>query len=171
MEREEFCDISQLIFRDLADMLSAEERQRLEAWMGASVHNRELYERICSERTMREKVDTYRESDVQAAFEAFARRRERQERRRRIALWASRSAAVLILPLVVAVWYWMGEETRVPEPLAQVAESDDRIVENLPVLTLANGMRMTVGGSAQCINGGNGVQILNFQKENHTPDE
>ena len=160
MEREEFCDISQLIFRDLADMLSAEERQRLEAWMGASVHNRELYERICSERTMREKVDTYRESDVQAAFEAFARRRERQERRRRIALWASRSAAVLILPLVVAVWYWMGEETRVPEPLAQVAESDDRIVENLPVLTLANGMRMTVGGSAQCINGGNGVQIL-----------
>lgn len=160
MKRDELFDISNLIFRELAEELTSEERRRLEAWLGSSERNRTLYEHICSEKVMREKIREYRESDVQAAFEAFARRRERQERRRRIALWASRSAAVLILPLVVAVWYWMGEETRVPEPLAQVAESDDRIVENLPVLTLANGMRMTVGGSAQCINGGNGVQIL-----------
>ena len=160
MKREEFFDISNLIFRSLAGILSAEEQDRLDEWVGRSAHNRELYERICSEKTMRGKLDAYRGSDVQAAFDAFVRRRERRERRRRAIVWVGRCAAAMVLPLALAVWVWMREDPLPAEPVAHVVVDGDKVVENMPVLTLANGMRVTVGHSAQCINGGNGVQIL-----------
>ena len=56
MKRDELFDISNLIFRELAEELTSEERQRLEAWLDSSERNRTLYEHICSEKVMREKI-------------------------------------------------------------------------------------------------------------------
>ena len=56
MKRDELFDISNLIFRELAEELTSEERRRLEAWLGSSERNRTLYEHICSEKVMREKM-------------------------------------------------------------------------------------------------------------------
>ena len=159
MKRDELFDISNLIFRELAEELTSEERQRLEAWLGSSERNRTLYEHICSEMVMREKIREYRESDVQAAFEAFLARKERIGRGRRLVRYVSRSAAVLVLPLVLAVWYWAKDDEVLPTRTETVADLTADVVKNRPILTLSSGRQMVVGDSSLSIAEGGGVRI------------
>ena len=159
MKRDELFDISNLIFRELAEELTSEERRRLEAWLGSSERNRTLYEHICSEKVMREKIREYRESDVQAAFEAFLARKERIGRGRRLVRYVSRSAAVLVLPLVLAVWYWAKDDEVLPTRTETVADLTADVVKNRPILTLSSGRQMVVGDSSLSIAEGGGVRI------------
>ena len=159
MKRDELFDISNLIFRELAEELTSEERQRLEAWLDSSERNRTLYEHICSEKVMREKIREYKESDVQAAFEAFLARKERIGRERRLVRYVSRCAVVLVLPLVLAVWYWAKDDDVLPMRTETVAELAENVVKNRSILTLSSGRQMVVGDSSLSIAEEGGVRI------------
>lgn len=156
MKRDELFDISDLIFKSLSGRATPEESRRLEAWKGISAENQALYEWICSREVMRDKIQEYKDCDVQSAFASFVRRRERH---RRIVGWVGRCAVILAFPLALALWYWLGNDSEPARSVVEVAGVWDNVVENRPVLTLSNGRQMVLGDSSLRIDGGNGVQI------------
>ena len=97
-EQTEWFEMADLIAKRMAGALTREEEERLEAWYGTSAHHRDLYERICSDETLREKIRMYGSSKVEAAFVQFLERRRRMARRRWLS--AARYAAVLVVPLL-----------------------------------------------------------------------
>ena len=55
-EQTEWFEMADLIAKRMAGALTREEEERLEAWYGTSAHHRDLYERICSDETLRENL-------------------------------------------------------------------------------------------------------------------
>ena len=134
---KEIFELSELISGFLAETLLEEQRVELEAWLAEKEEHRALFDRICSEQTLREKVNRYRSEEVQPAFQDFVRKRQRLTFRRRVYQWAA--CAVLVLALGSAWWQWRSVEREMPgEVLAQVEEAADSTGRR-PVLILASG--------------------------------
>ena len=68
--------ISLLIFKSLSGNITKEEQAELDSWREESEYNKKLFEQICSETVMREKLVLYKIANVQAAFDTFVKRRE-----------------------------------------------------------------------------------------------
>lgn len=150
-------EISALIYKSLAGDITREERLTLDAWKNASERNLELYEKICSDKVMQDKIKLYSGSNVQAAFDSFIRRREKKNMRRRLVVRISRYAAIIALPLFVALFYFNRAEIR--DRLSELPENTVPVKRNAPVLTLSNGMQMILYNQDITLNEENGVQI------------
>ena len=139
MEKKEFSDISDLIFKKFSETASEEELEELQRWMDYSEQNRELYNQITSEETIASHIKIYQGSNVQEAFDSFLRKRLYLERRRRVFRLVVRYAAILLLPLAVALLYFVRKQPVAPvEMVQQLADSS----VNKPVLTFSDGERM-----------------------------
>lgn len=139
MEKKEFSDISDLIFKKFSETASEEEIEELQRWIDYSEHNRELYDQITSEETISSHIKIYQESNLQEAFDSFLRKRLYLERRRHISRLVIRYAAILALPLAVALLYFVGKPSVGHiETVQQMPDSS----ENRPVLTFSDGEKM-----------------------------
>ena len=78
-DKNELFELSILIYKHLTGNITTEEQIELDKWRNASERNRNLYEQVCSEKMMRDKLLIYKNCDVQLAFDSFVRRRERNE--------------------------------------------------------------------------------------------
>lgn len=150
-------EISALIYKSLAGDITREERLTLDAWKNASERNLELYEKICSDKVMQDKIKLYSDSNVQTAFDSFIRRREKKNMRRRLVVRISRYAAIIALPLFVALFYFNRAEIK--DRLSELPENTVPVKRNAPVLTLSNGMQMILYNQDITLNEENGVQI------------
>lgn len=150
-------EISALIYKSLAGDITREERLTLDAWKNASERNLELYEKICSDKVMQDKIKLYSGSNVQTAFDSFIRRREKKNTRRRLIVRISRYAAIIALPLFVALFYFNRAEIK--DRLSELPENTVPVKRNAPVLTLSNGMQMILYNQDITLNEENGVQI------------
>lgn len=150
-------EISALIYKSLAGDITREERLTLDAWKNASERNLELYEKICSDKVMQDKIKLYSDSNVQTAFDSFIRRREKKNTRRRLIVRISRYAAIIALPLFVALFYFNRAEIK--DRLSELPENTVPVKRNVPVLTLSNGMQMILYNQDITLNEENGVQI------------
>ncbi|MDE5610450.1 MAG: FecR domain-containing protein, partial [Odoribacter sp.] len=136
-EHKKIFELSELISGFLAGTLSEEQHVQLEAWLAEKEEHRALFDRICSEQTLREKMNRYRSEEVQFAFQDFVRRRQRLTFRRRMMQWAA--CAVLLLSLGGVWWQWRSVEPEMPgEVLAQKEVATDTAGRR-PVLILASG--------------------------------
>lgn len=136
-EHKKIFELSELISGFLAGTLSEEQNMELEAWLAEKEEHRVLFDRICSEQTLREKMNRYRSGEVQFAFQDFVRRRQRLLFRRRMIQWAA--CAVLLLSLGGVWWQWRSVELEMPgEGLAQKEKIADTAGRR-PVLILASG--------------------------------
>ena len=157
-EQTEWFEMADLIAKRMAGALTREEEERLEAWYGTSAHHRDLYERICSDETLREKIRMYGSSKVEAAFVQFLERRRRMARRRWLS--AARYAAVLVVALLAGLWYAESGREQETRPVAEVVtEAYPAVKRNMPVLTLGNGEEVELNQEALALSAGNGVQI------------
>lgn len=75
--------ISLLISKSLSGNITKEEQAELDSWREESEYNKKLFEQICSETVMREKLVQYKSANVQAAFDTFVKRREKLHYRQR----------------------------------------------------------------------------------------
>lgn len=136
-EHKKIFELSELISGFLAGTLSEEQRVQLEAWLAEKEEHRILFDRICSEQTLREKINRYRSEEVQPAFQDFVHRRQRLMFRRRMIQWAA--CAVLVLAIGGVWWQWRSVEPEMPgEVLAQKERATDTAGRR-PVLILASG--------------------------------
>jgi len=136
--------------------ITKEEQLKLDEWKNASDDNRNLYERICSDEVMRDKIRLYTNSNVQIAFDSFVRRREKRNIRRHLTVRISRYAAIIALPLFIVLFYFQREET---EELPKQPGKMEVVKKNAPVLTLSNGEQMALYNQDLTLNEENGVRI------------
>ena len=155
--KEILFEISALIYKSLAGDITREEQLTLDVWKNASERNLELYEKICSDKVMQDKIRLYSGSNVQAAFDSFIRRREKKNTRRRLIVRISRYAAIIALPLFVVLFYFNRAE--ISDGLSELTENTVPVKRNAPVLTLSNGQKMILYNQDITLNEGNGVQI------------
>lgn len=82
-DKEMLFKISLLISMSLSGNITKEEQAELDLWREESEYNKKLFEQICSETVMREKLTQYKSANVQTAFDTFIKRREKLHSRRR----------------------------------------------------------------------------------------
>ena len=155
--REILFEISALIYKSLSGDITREELLMLDAWKNASERNLELYEKICSDKVMQDKIKLYSGSNVQTAFDSFIRRREKKNTRRRLVVRISRYAAIIALPLFVVLFYFNRAE--IGDGLVELSENTVPVKRNAPVLTLSNGQEMILYNQDITLNEENGVRI------------
>lgn len=153
--REILFEIVDLIYNSLTGKITKEEQLKLDEWKNASDDNRNLYERICSDEVMRDKIRLYSNSNVQIAFDSFVRRREKRNIRRHLIVRISRYAAIVALPLFIVLFYFQREAT---EKLSEQLEKIE-VKRNAPVLTLSNGEQIVLYNQDLMLNEENGVRI------------
>lgn len=108
---------------------------------------------------MCEKLNQYKNSNAQAAFDAFIEKREkRYSRRRRIGKLA-RYAAIFILPMLAVAFYYSQRENVEGVEQPQSETNMATIQRNLPVLTLSNGKEMVLYNQELLLEEENGVRI------------
>ena len=155
--REILFEISALIYKSLSGDITREEQLMLDAWKNASERNLELYEKICSDKVMQDKIKLYSGSNVQTVFDSFIRRREKKNTRRRLVVRISRYAAIIALPLFVVLFYFNRAE--IGDGLLELSENTVPVKRNAPVLTLSNGQEMILYNQDITLNEENGVRI------------
>ncbi len=87
-DQKKFFELSGLVSGFLADTLSEKQHEELNSWLAESERHRELFEHICAEQTMRNKIHRYRGEEVQAAFQDFLHRKQRLTFRHKVYRWA-----------------------------------------------------------------------------------
>lgn len=143
IDYREFFEFSGLISGFLSGTLSQEQCDKLDSLLSGSPEKRALFERICAERTMRDKIHIYRQEEVSTAFQDFLRRRRQLAFRRKLQ-WCAAACAVLVIGLSAA---WLQWGVKRPEPFAVVSLPQERIPEingSRPVLTLASGEQIEI---------------------------
>lgn len=144
-------EVSYLISRHIAGDITRQESEKLEQWLNDGA-NRQLFERITSQQTMRSKIARYAEGDVNAAFTSFAARRMKHNRRIRRMRWSA--AACLIAALSVsAVLLLRDREAYNPGDTEWIALS------GTPKLTLSTGEQVELAGEGTVVAEQRGITI------------
>ena len=156
-EKDILFEMSRLISSSLAGTITKDEQLKLDAWREESERNRELFDRICSEVVMRDKIKQYNEADTQSAFSSFVSRKERISLKRRWIVRISRYAAILAIPLLIIMLYFNRETLQ--EEVQQQPEDLAVIKRNVPVLTLSDGQEVVLYNQELLLQEENGVQI------------
>lgn len=122
---EKYDETTDLIVRFLRGEADARQIERLEAWLEASEHNRELFFRLCRDL---ESEHRYVHVDVQRALRNVGRRTFRH--RSRIMFWRVATAAVVILGVATTLFLLRGKPE--PAPLRDWPEVAAEVVLTLP---------------------------------------
>ena len=158
-DKEMLFKISLLISKSLSGDITKEEQTELDSWREKSEYNKKLFERICSEMVMREKLAQYKSANVQTAFDTFVKRREKLHSGQRWIGKLSRYAAIFIVPVLAVVFYYSQRENVEITEQPQSKSGVFTIQRNLPVLTLSNGKEMVLYNQELLLEEENGVRI------------
>lgn len=142
---KEIFRISGLITAFLSREVSEGKDRELEDWLAESEEHRILFERICADQTMRDKIRQYRKEEAGNAFQDFLSRRRQLSFRRRIYRWCACAVLVLLLGGGWLQW-WL----TAGDPLENKQSAQENVLtdspERRPVLVLANGERVVIPG-------------------------
>lgn len=144
---KETLSISDKISDILSKGLDVGSRQEVDSWLAQNEQNKALFDKICSDNTIREKIHNYKNSDAEQAFNNFLKARKQRSNRRMYYRFLSGAA-------VIAICFGFWALTRMQEPETQnlqLAETGRQLSDmpaNKPVLTLGDGTRMNVWGDS-----------------------
>ena len=108
MEYDPFV-IAQWIAASLTGELSGEEERKLAAWRESSAKHERLYERLLNEENRRWKKQQFDSFDKESGWKGYKEKRSRERRISRGWVGFARYAAVLLVPLCVALYLWKGQ--------------------------------------------------------------
>lgn len=143
---EETLSISTKISDIAGKIADTETQQSVNEWLAESEENRELFEKICSEETAKEKIRLYKNSDADQAFDRFLEARNRRSKRRMLYRILSGAAVVAVGFSVWGLLDRQNQETPIL-PVAETGEYSFSTTANKPVLTLGDGTQMNVSGN------------------------
>ena len=142
---KETLSISDKISDILSKELDVGSQHVLDSWLAQNEQNKALFNKICSDNTIREKIYNYKNSDAEQAFNDFLKARKQRSNRRIYYRFLSGAA-------VIAICFGFGALIRIQEQETQnlqVTETEQQLSDmpaNKPVLTLGDGTRMNVWG-------------------------
>ena len=142
---KETLSISDKISDILSKELDVGSQQVLDSWLAQNEQNKALFNKICSDNTIREKIYNYKNSDAEQAFNDFLKARKQRSNRRIYYRFLSGAAVIAIC---FGFWALIRIQEQETQNL-QVTETEQQLSDmpaNKPVLTLGDGTRMNVWG-------------------------
>ena len=142
---KETLSISDKISDILSKELDVGSQHVLDSWLAQSEQNKALFNKICSDNTIREKIYNYKNSDAEQAFNDFLKARKQRSNRRIYYRFLSGAAVIAIC---FGFWALIRIQEQETQNL-QVTETEQQLSDmpaNKPVLTLGDGTRMNVWG-------------------------
>ena len=142
---KETLSISDKISDILSEEADAGSQHVIDSWLAQNEQNKALFNKICSDNTIRKKIYNYKNSDAEQAFNNFLKARKQRSNRRIYYRFLSGAA-------VIAICFGFWALTRIQEQATQnlqVTETEQQLSDmpaNKPVLTLGDGTRMNVWG-------------------------
>lgn len=142
---KEALSLSDSISDIICGQADAEKQHAADSWMAEDEQNKNLFDKICSDNTMREKIRNYRNSDAEQAFVRFLNARKQNSERR--ILYRALSVAAVVA-ICFGIWTLTGirkQESQVLQTAITEQASPDMTADK-PVLTLGDGTRMNIWG-------------------------
>ena len=142
---KETLSISDKISDILSKELDVGSQHVLDSWLAQNEQNKALFNKICSDNTIREKIYNYKNSDAELAFNDFLKARKQRSNRRIYYRFLSGAAVIAIC---FGFWALIRIQEQETQNL-QVTETEQQLSDmpaNQPVLTLGDGTRMNVWG-------------------------
>lgn len=142
---KETLSISDKISDILSKELDVGSQHVLDSWLVQNEQNKALFNKICSDNTIREKIYNYKNSDAEQAFNDFLKARKQRSNRRIYYRFLSGAAVIAIC---FGFWALIRIQEQETQNL-QVTETEQQLSDmpaNKPVLTLGDGTRMNVWG-------------------------
>ena len=142
---KETLSISDKISDILSKELDVGSQHVLDSWLAQNEQNKALFNKICSDNTIREKIYNYKNSDAEQAFNDFLKARKQRSNRRIYHRFLSGAAVIAIC---FGFWALIRIQEQETQNL-QVTETEQQLSDmpaNKPVLTLGDGTRMNVWG-------------------------
>ena len=142
---KETLSISDKISDILSEEADAGSQHVIDSWLAQNEQNKALFNKICSDNTIRKKIYNYKNSDAEQAFNNFLKARKQRSNRRIYYRFLSGAA-------VIAICFGFWALTRIQEQATQslqVAETEQQLSDmpaNKPVLTLGDGTRINIWG-------------------------
>ena len=146
---KETLSISDKISDILSKELDVGSQHVLDSWLAQNEQNKALFNKICSDNTIREKIYNYKNSDAEQAFNDFLKARKQRSNRRIYYRFLSGAAVIAIC---FGFWALIRIQEQETQNL-QVTETEQQLSDmpaNKPVLTLGDGTRMNVWGDNLC---------------------
>ena len=161
---KETLSISDKISDILSEEADAGSQHVIDSWLAQNEQNKALFNKICSDNTIRKKIYNYKNSDAEQAFNNFLKARKQRSNRRIYYRFLSGAA-------VIAICFGFWALTRIQEQATQnlqVTETEQQLLdllapsyiqgltllggepfepENQRVLTLGDGTRINVWGN------------------------
>ena len=142
---KETLSISDKISDILSKELDVGSQHVLDSWLAQNEQNKALFNKICSDNTIRENIYNYKNSDAEQAFNDFLKARKQRSNRRIYYRFLSGAAVIAIC---FGFWALIRIQEQETQNL-QVTETEQQLSDmpaNKPVLTLGDGTRMNVWG-------------------------
>ena len=142
---KETLSISDKISDILSKELDVGSQHVLDSWLAQNEQNKALFNKICYDNTIREKIYNYKNSDAEQAFNDFLKARKQRSNRRIYYRFLSGAAVIAIC---FGFWALIRIQEQETQNL-QVTETEQQLSDmpaNKPVLTLGDGTRMNVWG-------------------------
>ena len=143
---KETLSISDKISDILSKELDVGSQHVLDSWLAQNEQNKALFNKICSDNTIREKIYNYKNSDAEQAFNDFLKARKQRSNRRIYYRFLSGAAVIAIC---FGFWALIRIQEQETQNL-QVTETEQQLSDmpaNKPVLTLGDGTRINVWGN------------------------
>lgn len=106
-------EIADLIAAQWGGELTDDQQRRLQEWIEASPRHKMLYERVCREENFGRYMLAAGECRYKARYEEFCGHMTRVKRRRRMRRLRYAAAAIMLLPLAVAGWWYLQQKPEV----------------------------------------------------------
>ena len=142
---KETLSISDKISDILSKELDVGSQHVLDSWLAQNEQNKALFNKICSDNTIREKIYNYKNSDAEQAFNDFLKARKQRSNRRIYYRFLSGAAVIAIC---FGFWALIRIQEQETQNL-QVTETEQQLSDmpaNKPVLTSGDGTRINVWG-------------------------
>lgn len=147
---KETLSISDKISDILSEEADAGSQHVIDSWLAQNEQNKALFNKICSDNTIRKKIYNYKNSDAEQAFNNFLKARKQRSNRRIYYRFLSGAA-------VIAICFGFWALTRIQEQATQnlqVTETEQQLSDmpaNKPVLTLGDGHTDKLSGETTFI--------------------
>lgn len=135
--------LARILTKSFQGNLTDDEQTILDQWLNEEEHHRELYSHYNGEAYLNRKLKDSAEIDWQHDYEEFMQKRMRHRHVRSIRQWF-RYAAILILPVSLALGWWLMPDTRTDERTTVVSAVSQK---NEPILTMANGQKIVLNNN------------------------
>lgn len=140
--------IAEMIFREVRNEISEEEKTALHNWLGEDPANKELYQKIINQKFLGEKLKTYNKYNSQLAWHKVSRQIRKPSVNKIIKLRKFLSYAAVVLPALIA-GYLIIQKT--------VIDRNNQLTDVITIqtgtqkalLTLSNGTKLELDNSTE----------------------